>query len=82
MAREILGAARERIIAAEKAKPVPAFKPFLDASRAVYERGRQAYEKGDYNKAVDLAAAAEAWTHIGEHLKRGEGVGRPQPARP
>jgi len=78
MARDLLRVARDRIIAAEKADSGrAAVKPFLAASRTVYERGRQAYERGDYTRALGLAAGAEAWSHIGEDLKRAEGTTRP-----
>jgi hypothetical protein len=76
-AREILRVARERILAAEKADAgQDAARPFLDASRQGYEDSRQAYKKGSYTKAFDLAVAAEAWTHIGEHLRRAQVSGR------
>jgi hypothetical protein len=81
-ARELLNAVRGQILAAEKEKPAPAAKPFLDASRKVYERALQAYKKGEYTTALDLAVGAEAWASIGNHLKQAGGGDRPPPARP
>jgi hypothetical protein len=82
-ARELLRAAREQIVAAEKTLPDkgPA-RSFIDASRTVYEQGRQAYEKGKYDTAIDLGAAAEAWARVGDGLKRVESGARPGPGAP
>jgi hypothetical protein len=82
-AREVLRAAREGIVAAEKTLPDkgPA-RSFIDAARTVYEQGRQAYEKGNYRTAIDLGAAAEAWARVGDDLKRVERGERPGQARP
>lgn len=78
MSRDLLRIARERIIAAEKADTGrAAVKPFLTASRAVYDRSRQAYDKGAYTRSLGLAAGAEAWTHIEDDLRRAEGSTRP-----
>jgi hypothetical protein len=80
---EVLRAARQQIIAADKADSGkgPAGR-FLDASRTVYEQGRQAYEKGDYDRALDLGAAAEAWSRIADDLRRAENPDQPGDRRP
>jgi len=76
-ARELLRVTRERILAAEKADGnQDAVRPFLDAARQAYEDSRQAYKKRNYTSSLDLAAGAEVWTHIGEHLRRAGGSGR------
>lgn len=48
----------------------PIGKEFLDAARKAYADGRAAYEAKDYDRAADLARAAEAWSHVGERLAR------------
>jgi hypothetical protein len=80
---EVLRAARQQIVAADKgdAGKGPGGR-FLDASRAVYEQGRQAYEKGDYDRALDLGAAAEAWSRIGDDLRRADNPDQPGDRRP
>lgn len=45
-------------------------RDFLDAAKAVYAQARTAYEGGEYRKATELARAAEAWSHVPEHLTR------------
>jgi hypothetical protein len=42
----------------------------LDAAKTVYAQARTAYEAGEYRKAAELARAAEAWSHVPEHLNR------------
>jgi hypothetical protein len=44
---------------------------FLDAGRDAYDRARRAYLDRAYQRAVELARAAEAWSHVDEHLARG-----------
>ena len=46
---------------------------FLEASREVYNQARRAFEDENYARATELAKAAEAWTHVGEHLARANG---------
>jgi hypothetical protein len=77
-ARQVLDFARQRINDATKggAPPEPA-KGFLDASRKVYEQSRTAYQQQNYPKAIELALAAEAWTHVGEHLRQANNPGQP-----
>jgi hypothetical protein len=75
---EVLKAARQQIIAADKGDSGKgAGGRFLDASRALYEQGRQAYEKGDYDRALDLAAAAEAWSRVGDDLRQADNPNQP-----
>jgi hypothetical protein len=80
MAREVLKTARERVVASDQATVQGPARSFVDASRAAYELGRQAYEAGDYYRAIDLGSAAEAWARVGDDLKRGEG-GKGAPPR-
>ena len=80
---EVLRAARQQIVAADKGDAGKgAAGRFLDASRTVYEQGRQAYEKGDYDRAIDLAAAAEAWSRVGDDLRRADNPDQPGDRRP
>jgi hypothetical protein len=57
-------------------------RAFSDAARRFYDQARKA-EKDDPERAFQLARAAEAWTHVGEHLSRADnrGARRPQPER-
>jgi hypothetical protein len=52
---------------------------FLDAARQALDQAKQAQKDGDSFKAVELAGAAEAWSHVEEHLKRAEGPGGDRP---
>lgn len=56
----------------DDAKPEggPIGKEFLDAARKAYAEGRTAYEAKEFDRAAELARAAEAWSHVGEHLDR------------
>lgn len=89
-ARQILDFVRQRINDTTKggAVPEPA-RAFLDASRKVYEQSRQAYQQHNYPKAIELALAAEAWTHVGDYVKQAANPGKtstrpgqPAPPRP
>jgi len=70
-ALDALGIARERLSWADEGAGVtgPA-RDFLDAARSVYGQARAAYEGGEYRRAAELARAAEAWSHVPEHLTR------------
>lgn len=46
-------------------------RTFLDAALRFYDRARQA-SRDDEVRAIQLARAAEAWTHVGEHLMRAD----------
>jgi hypothetical protein len=67
-ARAILRHVRERLDEADS--ETGAGKAFLDGARNVYGLARRAYLDGDYRKATEFGCAAEAWTHVGEHLTR------------
>jgi hypothetical protein len=71
-ALEELANARERLAWVDPATPVTgASRDVLDAAKAVYEQARTSYEAAEYRKAAELARAAEAWSHVPEHLVRG-----------
>ncbi len=44
-------------------------RAFLDAVRRLSDQARKA-GRNDSTRAIQLARAAEAWTHVGEHLNR------------
>ncbi len=44
-------------------------RAFLDAARRLYDQARRA-GRDDTARALQLARAAEAWTHVGEHLSQ------------
>lgn len=58
-------------------------REFLDAARRLHEQARKA-GRDDEARAIQLARAAEAWTHVGEHLRRADDrdVRREPPPRP
>ncbi len=57
-------------------------REFLDAVRRLYDQARKA-DRDDGARAIQWARAAEAWTHVGEHLDRADDrdVPRPDPER-
>jgi hypothetical protein len=57
----------------------PAGREFREAADRAYRAARSAYEARDFERAAELARAAEAWTHVGEHLTRATGDGPPSP---
>lgn len=70
-ALEGLANARERLSGMELAvPPTGPSRDLLDAARSVYEQARTAYEAAEYRKSAELARAAEAWSHVPEHLVR------------
>jgi hypothetical protein len=67
-ARTILRHVRDRLD--EVTSETATGKAFLDGARNAYGLARRAYLDGDYRKATEFGCAAEAWTHVGEHLAR------------
>jgi hypothetical protein len=57
-------------------------RAFLDAARRLYDQARRA-SREDSARALQLARAAEAWTHVGEHINRADDrdVRRSEPER-
>lgn len=55
-------------------------RAFSDAARRLYEQAGKA-ERDDPERAIQLARAAEAWTHVSEHLNRADNreARRPEP---
>jgi hypothetical protein len=83
---EALAAALEQLTGWDASTPVngPA-RDILDAAKAVYGQARTAYESGEYRKATELSRAAEAWSHVPEHLNRAgseRGAAPPLPPEP
>lgn len=73
-ARDLLQRAYDRIqIATEAADAGGTSRMFLEASRRAYTSARRAYSDGDFSRATDLARAAEAWSHVGEHILKASG---------
>jgi hypothetical protein len=70
-ALEALSVAREQLTGIEADAPVTgAARDILDAAKALYGQSRTAYEAAEYRKATELARAAEALSHVPEHLNR------------
>jgi hypothetical protein len=78
-AREPEAAARDMIRRVDdRLKDAPADgkgpgRVFLDAAHKSLDLAKQAQQDGDSFKAVNLARAAEAWSHVEEHLTRADG---------
>ena len=62
---------RDRLEDTGAAGPRGAGRAFLDAARRLYDQARKA-DRDDTARALQLARAAEAWTHVGEHLSRAD----------
>jgi hypothetical protein len=79
---DLLRRTRDRLEDTEAQRPRGAGQKFLDASRRLYDQARRT-DRDDKARAMQLARAAEAWTHVGEHLMRADSrVGyRPPPVR-
>jgi hypothetical protein len=54
-------------------------RAFLDAARKSLDQAKLAQKDGEFFKAVDLARAAEAWSHVEEHLHRANGAAGDRP---
>jgi hypothetical protein len=79
---DLLQRTRDRLEDAERIAPRGPGRAFLDAARRLYDQARRA-GRDDSTRAIQLARAAEAWTHVGEHLDRADDrdVRRPDPER-
>ena len=79
-ARDELQRAKDRLADADKGGP--AGREFPAAAKRAYADAKKAYEDKEYDRAAELARAAEAWTHVGEHLTRAAGTDAPPAPRP
>jgi hypothetical protein len=68
---DLLWRTRDRLEDTGALEPRGAGRAFHDAARRFYDRARQA-GRDDTVRATQLARAAEAWTHVGEHLMQAE----------
>jgi hypothetical protein len=68
---DLLWRTRDRLEDMAAQGPRGAGRTFLDAARRLYDRARQA-GRDKTVRAIQWARAAEAWTHVGEHLMRAE----------
>jgi hypothetical protein len=69
-----LDRARERYLMAESWQTTAdGAQDFEQAGRQVYDEARDAYSAQKYERAAELARAAEAWAHVGEHVARADG---------
>jgi hypothetical protein len=68
---DLLWRTRDRLEDMAALGPRGAGRTFLDAARRFYDRARQA-GRDDSVRAIQWARAAEAWTHVGEHLMQAE----------
>lgn len=77
---DLLRRTRDRLQDANEPDSRGSGRVFLDAARRLYDEARRA-ERDDPIRATQLARAAEAWTHVGEHLAQA-GPGRAAPPPP
>ncbi len=75
---DLLRRTRDRLRDADAPESRKTGRAFLDAARRLYDQARQA-DRGDPIRALQLARASEAWTHVGEHLARAESDRDPPP---
>lgn len=68
---DLLRRTRDRLEDFAEAAPRGAGRAFFDAARRLYDRARRA-GRDDTMRALQLSRAAEAWTHVGEHLSRAD----------
>lgn len=66
---DLLRRAGDRLQDRAEEEPRGAGRAFFDAARRLYDQARRA-GRDDSERALQLARAAEAWTHVGEHLNR------------
>jgi hypothetical protein len=67
---ELLRRTGDRLQDADSGERGPG-RAFHDAARRLYDQARRA-NREDSVRAIQLARAAEAWTHVGEHLNRAD----------
>jgi hypothetical protein len=79
---DLLRRTRDRLEDAEDADARGPGRAFLDAARRLYDQARRA-DRDDDARALEMARAAEAWTHVSEHLNRADDrdARRPDPER-
>ncbi|HZT79718.1 MAG TPA: hypothetical protein VFA26_05840 [Gemmataceae bacterium] len=80
--RDFLQRVRDRL--ADAAADAPRKGPgrdFLDAARRAYDQAQEALGDKDYARAIGLGRAAEAWSHVGDHLLRAAEAGGERPER-
>jgi hypothetical protein len=80
--RRDLYRAYERIRSAGTYGPDVDAELYLDAARDLYNAARRDAEAGRDERAGELARAAEAMTHVPEHLSNAAGRGRPEDPEP
>jgi hypothetical protein len=83
---DLLRRTRDRLEDAAALAPRGPGREFLDAARRFYDQARRD-GRDDTARALRLARAAEAWTHVGEHLSNADDRGdldrrRPRPEPP
>jgi len=76
MARDAIREIREEIQEAAQGSPRGAGRQFVDAARRALDQAQKASDDGKNRRAIQMVMAAEAWSHVPEHLKRAEGTTR------
>jgi hypothetical protein len=68
---DLLRRTRDRLEDTAAEAPRGPGREFLDAARRLYDQARRE-ARDDTARALQLTRAAEAWTHVGEHLSRAD----------
>jgi hypothetical protein len=79
--RRDLRRAYDRIVEMRETRGVPDLPFYLDASKDLYNAARRDATAGRRERAGELARAAEALTHVPEHLARASLADRPEPPK-
>lgn len=81
--RHDLWRAHERLVETEEdVKEAPEGRFYFDAARDLYNQARKEAEESRWDRAGELARAAEAMTHVPEHLAHLADDGRPDDGPP
>lgn len=71
--RDAIREVREELQEVAQGSPPAAARPFVDAARRALDEAQKAAGDGHHRRAIHFVMAAEAWSHVPEHLRRAEG---------
>jgi len=81
MVRDAIREIREEVQEAGKGAQRGAGHTFVDAARRALDQAQKAADDGKNRRAIQFVMAAEAWSHVPEHLRRAEGATSTAPTR-
>ncbi len=70
MVRDAIREIRDELPDAAPGSPRGAGQPFVSAARRALDQAQRAADAGKNRQAIQFVMAAEAWSHVPEHLKR------------